>query len=90
MQFIKVKLWGYRRFFLGEDAFHTSPEVTEERVRKYLNQMFGGNWEPRSLTSRDVKVKEKKANLFDNKIDKAIGPPTAPAVDCKNIGSSII
>lgn len=46
----QMQIWKYERFFWGDIEEPLPIEMTEEQVRRYLdNAHFGGNWSPESL-----------------------------------------
>jgi hypothetical protein len=67
MKFTRCKIWTWKRFFTGEMSIATNPETTEEQVREQIEKRIGwggsGNWDPRSLTVKETKIKTKKLKL---------------------------
>jgi len=67
MKFIKVKQWAWKHFFLGPLTAVTSLSATEQQVRSWIGQCDarggGGNYDPDSLTCKEVKVKERRVTL---------------------------
>lgn len=67
MKFIKVKTWSWHHFFSGDQAIHTSLDATEQQVRSWIGQMTcrggNGNYDPKSLKCKEIKVKERRVTL---------------------------
>lgn len=65
--FIKVRQWTWKRFFLGEMSIYTEEAATEHQVKSWIGQSMdrgaGGNYDPNSLTSKMVKVKDRRVTV---------------------------
>jgi hypothetical protein len=64
---IKVKQWSWKHFFNGVQSIITKEEVTEQQVRSWIGQSTqrggGGNYDTKSLTSKTIKVKERRTTI---------------------------
>lgn len=67
MTFIRVKIWSWKHFFLGQQTTATNLDATEQQVRDWIEKSTsrggGGNYDPESLKCIDRKVKERYVTL---------------------------
>ena len=71
MKFSKVKKWSWKHFFRGTQEIFTTTDVSEPDVRNYIDKRTdsgSGNWDTKSLTCVETKVKETKLSLTNVKL----------------------
>lgn len=61
-QFTKVKVWSWKEWFTGNYSIQTDLDATEQQVRSWLGRQHR-DFDPKSLTCQEMKVKNKKVRL---------------------------